>query len=127
ARIQIQADRAANLELKNHNARQELRRKTAEDISIAEKAVQDTMAEIERLEIEINRVGAERADREGLLVQRTELQQKLIQQQLQLRQREKAALEETVRFEERRANIRERQLTIEKALGLLRQAEVGLA
>jgi hypothetical protein len=126
-RIQLEANKAAELELKNFKARQDARKQTAEDISRAEEELLETTDKIEKLEIEINRLGADKAIQFGLLNDKQELQTKLIQQQAQLRIREKADLEESIRFEERRSQIKERQLTIEKALGVQRQAELALA
>ena len=127
AQVQIEAERAGNLELKNFNVRQEARRKITEDISKAERSVVETLEEIEKIGIEINRIGAERAEKEGLVEKKQELQEKLIRAQLQLRVREKAEIAETLAFEEARTAIRERLVTVEKALSVQRQAQLALA
>jgi hypothetical protein len=127
AEAQIERTRASQIEL-NEAVKQEKERRDAKlQIGLAEDKLARTAFEIKQLEIEIARVGEKRAEQQGLFARRAELETQVIQQQLQLRVRDQQRVEQNIAFEESLVRIREKALTIEKSINLVRQAQLGLA
>lgn len=127
AKVDAERLRASNLAIQEATKREKERADAKLIVSRAEEQLARTTFEIQRLELEINKIGAERAQQLGLFERRAELETRLVKEQLQLRIREQEKIQQNISFEQNLVGIRERALTVEKAINLVRQAQVGIA
>lgn len=123
---QEQSNRAAEGQLRVLAAQQEERRRLTEEASKTEAEILDLQEQQQLTQIEIQRIGEERAEQEGLIGKLIELEVGLVQARVRLGQEEEAQLEAKLKFERQIVETRERAQIIETTIATIRDAQISL-